>query len=120
MVELERRAQRDAALALKLEAETEYRRVVITAVSDVERALRAIDSLQRQLVQQRIAVDESRRAFALIESEYKAGAEELLSVLDAQRTLITVEGDFSQMRLAKLRASVALVKALGGGWSAAH
>jgi multidrug efflux system outer membrane protein len=111
--------ERDLAAARRAEAEADYRRVVIDAVAEVERALRSLDGLQKQYEQQRIVVDEARRAFELLEVEYKAGAEELLAVLDAQRTLFRAEDDFSQMRLAKLRTGVLLVKALGGGWSKA-
>jgi outer membrane protein, multidrug efflux system len=86
-------------------------------VGEVERALRAVDGLEKQHAQQRVVLDEARRAFQLIEIEYKAGAEELLSVLDAQRTLFEVEDELYLLRLAKLRANVSLVKALGAGWS---
>jgi multidrug efflux system outer membrane protein len=61
--------------------------------------------------------DQAQRAFGLIESEYQAGAQELLVVLDAQRTLLSSEDELSQVRLARLRAAAGLAKALGGGWS---
>jgi len=109
--------ERDAAAARRVEAEAEYRRIVLTAVGEVERALRALDGVHRQSEQQRVLVDEARRAFQLIELEYQAGAGELVAVLDAQRTLFRAEDDLTLMRLGKLRATVALMKALGGGWS---
>ena len=40
-----------------------------------------------------------------------------MTVLDAQRTLFQAEDTLLQTRLARLNASVALFKALGGGWS---
>lgn len=113
----ERGNQRDAASARRAEAEAEYRRVVLIAVAEVERALRALGSLQEQSEQRRIVVDEARRALGLIEGEYQAGAAELLTVLDAQRTLLSAQDELSQVRLAKLRAAALLIKALGGGWS---
>ncbi|MET0384697.1 MAG: efflux transporter outer membrane subunit [Polyangiales bacterium] len=110
-------ANREAAKAERTRAEANYRQVVLSAVGEVERALRALDGLQKQYEHQGVVVDEARRAFNLVEIEYKAGAEELLGVIDAQRTLFQAEDDYGQIRLAKLRAAVALVKALGGGWS---
>ena len=47
-----------------------------------------------------------------------AGAETLLSVLETQRTLYLAEDEQAQLRLARLQGSVALYKALGGGWQA--
>ena len=55
-------------------------------------------------------------ALGLAELRYKEGADDLLSVLDAQRTLFQAEDQFAQVRLARLQASVSLFKALGGGW----
>jgi outer membrane protein TolC len=39
-------------------------------------------------------------------------------VLEAQRTLYTAREQFSQYKLARFQALVALCKALGGGWQA--
>jgi outer membrane protein, multidrug efflux system len=112
------RGQRDAALARQAEVQAEYRSAVLSAAADVERGLRAWNGARKQLEQQRVVVDEARRAFELIQVEYQGGAGELLSVLDAQRTLFRAQDALSQLRLLKLRAAVSLVRALGGGWSA--
>jgi len=52
----------------------------------------------------------------IAESRYQAGAEDWLSVLDSQRTLYTAQDLNVQLRLSRLQASIALYKALGGGW----
>lgn len=41
---------------------------------------------------------------------------QLLSLLDAQRTLFQAQDQLAQIRLSRLLASVGLFKALGGGW----
>jgi len=111
------RAERDQALARRAEVEANYRSAVLAAAADVERGLRAWQGARDQLQLQQTAVDEARRAFELIQVELEAGAGELLSVLDAQRTLFRAQDSLSQLRLLKLRAAVAVVRALGGGWS---
>ncbi|MEY4582576.1 MAG: hypothetical protein RL701_7279 [Pseudomonadota bacterium] len=108
---------RDAAAARRAEAEANYRRVVLQAVGEVDRALRALVGLQKRYDLQRQVIDEARRAFTLVEVEYQAGATDLLAVLDAQRALFRAEDDYGVVRLEKLRAEVALVTGLGGGWS---
>ncbi len=108
--------QRDYAIGRREELVAQYRRAVAAAFADVQRALQAIDHLTRQQIAQRRAVDQSRRAFALDQTQYRAGAEDLLSVLDTQRVLFSAEDQLAQIRLARLQAVVGLYKALGGGW----
>jgi outer membrane protein TolC len=49
---------------------------------------------------------------------YREGADDLLSVLDAQRTLFSAQEQLALVRLDRLDAAVSLFKALGGGWQA--
>ena len=46
-------------------------------------------------------------------------ADELLTVLDAQRTLFGAQDSLVQVRLARLGAALDLYLALGGGWNRA-
>ena len=55
----------------------------------------------------------------MAEIRYKAGADDLLTVLDAQRTLFAAQDQLAQIELSRLQAAVSLYKALGGGWSTA-
>jgi outer membrane protein TolC len=61
-------------------------------------------------------VEQSRIALKLAEIRYRQGIDDLLTLLDAQRTLFQAEDQLAQIRLARLQASVGLFKALGGGW----
>ena len=74
------------------------------------------DTFENAKVLQQQVRDGARRALDLAELRYKAGADDLLSVLDAQRTLFSAQDQTAQVRLSRLQASVALYKALGGGW----
>ncbi|RMW03894.1 TolC family protein, partial [Pseudomonas coronafaciens] len=59
---------------------------------------------------------QAQAAFRIAQSRYEAGAEGLLTVLETQRTLYLAQDASVQLRLARLQASIALYKALGGGW----
>ncbi|MBV9549849.1 MAG: TolC family protein, partial [Alphaproteobacteria bacterium] len=48
--------------------------------------------------------------------KYTAGGADFLVVTDAQRSLFAVRDQLADIRRARLAASVALFKALGGGW----
>jgi NodT family efflux transporter outer membrane factor (OMF) lipoprotein len=98
-------------------AET-YRKAILTAFADVEKALAATSrlSLREQLQSQ--VEERSREALRLAEVRYREGADDLLTVLDAQRTLFAAQDELAQIRLDRLEAAVAFYKALGGGWQA--
>ncbi|WP_271103062.1 efflux transporter outer membrane subunit [Pseudomonas tohonis] len=94
-----------------------YRAAIVAAFGDVERALLAIDGLDRQRQWQAEELAQAQRAFELAENRYRAGAETLLTVLETQRSLYQAEDDAVQLHLARLQAAVGLYKALGGGWT---
>ncbi|OCX20138.1 hypothetical protein BBI09_07125 [Stutzerimonas xanthomarina] len=58
----------------------------------------------------------AERALQLAERRYRTGVDDLLNLLDAQRTLYEAEDRSVQLRLARLQSRVALARALGGGW----
>jgi len=93
-----------------------YRETVLTALGEVHDALVAARRTAEQESLQAIAVEQARLAYQLAEARYRAGAVDLLTVLDAQRTLSQTEDQIVQIRFQRLQAAVALFKALGGGW----
>jgi outer membrane protein TolC len=62
------------------------------------------------------AVALARRSLELTLNQYKAGIVSYLNVLTAQTTLLSAERTLVDLRSRQLAASVALVRALGGGW----
>src|SRR5229473_3175374 len=94
----------------------DYRKAVISAFTDVERALVAVQQTTRQEALQRQAVVESRRAFELSEERLRAGTIDLTTVLQAEQTFFQQEDTLAQVRFARLQAIVSLFQALGGGW----
>lgn len=112
-----RRGQVRLSQAQRLELLELYRAAVLTALADVEDALVATVSARDRSAALGIAVVEARRAFALAETQYRAGAIDLLDLLDAQRTLLGAEDALASARRDELSSQVDLYAALGGGWA---
>jgi NodT family efflux transporter outer membrane factor (OMF) lipoprotein len=93
-----------------------YRRAVINAFTDVEKALIAVRLTGERERLQRNAVGSSRRAFEIAETRLREGTVDLVIVLQTQQTLFQAEDTLAQARLARLQAVVGLFQALGGGW----
>ena len=110
------RAQVEIAASRERELVEAYRKAILAALSDVEGALAAGGRTAEQETFQLQVVVEAREALRIAEVRYREGVDDLLTVLDAQRTLFQAEDQVAQVRLARLQASVSLYKALGGGW----
>lgn len=95
-----------------------YRKAVITALKEVEDALGNNARGERQEDVQHSVIEQAQAALQLAELRYREGADELLSVLDAQRTLFQAQDQLVQIRLSRLDAALDLYLALGGGWQA--
>jgi len=94
-----------------------YRGAIVAAFADAETALNAVSATDAQAEAQAAELAEARRAAVLSESRYRAGAETLLTLLDAQRTLYVAQDLSVQLRMARLQARVSLYRAMGGGWT---
>jgi len=93
-----------------------YRKAILAGLADVESTLAANQRTAEQDALQNQILEQARRALRLAEIRYREGVDDLLVVLDAQRTLFQAEDQLAQIRLARLQAAVGLYKALGGGW----
>ena len=94
-----------------------HRRAILVALKEVEDALANATRDANQESAQREILTEAQRSLRLAELRYREGADDLTSVLDAQRTLFSSLDQLAQLRLARLTAALDLYKALGGGWS---
>ncbi|MET3492997.1 efflux transporter outer membrane subunit [Variovorax boronicumulans] len=108
--------ERALAEARREELLAAYRAAIIGAFADAETALQAIAGIDAQASAQADELLQARRAAQLSELRYRAGAETLLVLLDAQRALYAAQDLDIQLRQARLQARVALYRALGGGW----
>jgi multidrug efflux system outer membrane protein len=66
------------------------------------------------------AVEQARAAHRLALLRYEAGAEDLLALLDSQRSLLEAEDTLVQTQALRFGAAVDLFAALGGGWVGAE
>ncbi|WP_323162351.1 efflux transporter outer membrane subunit [Pseudomonas glycinae] len=111
-------AERDKAKARQEELLETYRGAIINGFADVEKALNGIRGLDEQRQWQSEELNQAQTAFDIAQRRYQAGAEDLLTVLETQRTLYAAQDLNVQLRLSRLQASIGLYKALGGGWQA--
>jgi len=93
-----------------------YRKSVLSAFSNVEQALIAVEQTTAQERIQENVVRASRRAFTLSEQQMNSGTVNMVTLLQVEQTLFTAEDQLAQVRLARLLAVVSLFQALGGGW----
>lgn len=106
------RAAYDAAVAT-------YRQLTLTAFQDVQDNLIAQEVLARQEAYLRTASVAADRSEATLRNQYGAGIVVYTNVVTAQATALNARRALIQAQLDRQTAYVALVQALGGGWSAA-
>jgi outer membrane protein, multidrug efflux system len=94
-----------------------YRKTVLSAFSDVEKALIALQKFTLQEKLQNDVVTASRKAFDVAEKQYGGGTVNLITVLQTEQTLFTAENNLVTVRLNKMLAASSLFQALGGGWT---
>jgi len=110
------RAQVETARSRERELLETYRSTILSSLQEVELSLSNAARDARQEEAQAQILVEAERGLRLAELRYGTGADDLLSVLDAQRTRFSVQDQLAQLRLARLTGAVNLYKALGGGW----
>jgi len=110
-------SQLKQAKGVQLQNLQAYRKAVLSAFADVEKALVALAQFTLQERLQTEAVTSSRKAFEVSETQLRAGTVNLITVLQTQQTLLTAENTLAQVRLNKLLAASSLFQALGGGWT---
>jgi len=109
-------SQLEQAKGVQLQNLQAYRKAVLSAFVDVEKALVALQKFTLQEQLQREAVTNSQAAFDVAETQLRGGTVNLITVLQTQQTLFTAENALVQVRLSKLLAASSLFQALGGGW----
>jgi NodT family efflux transporter outer membrane factor (OMF) lipoprotein len=110
------RAQSDAARAAYDGTVANYRRVVLTAMQEVEDGITGMASLERAYEQALVANASAQRVLELATARYEGGATGYLDVITAQQSLLNSERLAAQLLGQRLLSAVFLVKALGGGW----
>ena len=114
------RAQVQLSEAAQQELTASYLQTVLESVQEVEDSLVAQRTASDRAVILEQAAEQAREVYRLALIRFEAGSEDLLTLLDAQRTRLSAEDSLVQARYNRLLAAAQLFKAVGGGWTAAR
>jgi NodT family efflux transporter outer membrane factor (OMF) lipoprotein len=113
-----RSAQTKQARAFYDETVDTYRQTVLTAFQQVEDQLAALRILEEEAEVQDRAVKAARDSVRLTTNQYEGGIVSYLNVVVVNAAALADEQQAVNIQGRRLAASVQLVAALGGGWSA--
>ncbi|MBN3785416.1 efflux transporter outer membrane subunit [Burkholderia sp. Ac-20353] len=106
--------------AQQQEAAINYRHTVLDAWREVDDALVVYDAEQRRRDRLVSVVALNRRALAIAQQRYKAGAVDYLDVLNVQKQLLEAQSNLERSKATADTNLVTLCKALGGGWESTY
>ena len=112
-----RRAQLQQAWSAYRETEDRYRSTVLNAFREVENNLSLTNRLTVAAERQDTAVGATLKTQNLTTELYQGGLASSLELIYAQVQTLTARIESVQIKADLLRASVALIRALGGGWN---
>lgn len=98
----------------------QYKAALRNAVRDVETALVNLHSAKERSQHTDVAVQGFQKSFTAADAKYKAGIGSMLELENARRNLNKALLGQSALQQQTQAAWVALYRALGGGWQAAH
>jgi NodT family efflux transporter outer membrane factor (OMF) lipoprotein len=113
-----RKAQVAQAQAALDESGSLYRGVVLTAFQQVEDSLALTHHYRIAATEEHAAVTAAQRSLDLSLTQYREGATSYLDVVTSQTVSLQTELTALDLDTRELRASVQLIRALGGGWTA--
>jgi NodT family efflux transporter outer membrane factor (OMF) lipoprotein len=113
-----RRAEVARVQAVLDEAGANYRSVVLVAFQQVEDNLALLKHYGAATESEDAAVAAAQRTLALANTRYREGAASYLDVVTAQTTALQSQRSALDLATRQRRANVALIRALGGGWTA--
>ena len=93
---------------------TQYEKVIQTAFREVADALADRATLADRLAAQTSLLAATERVYSISEARFKAGADNYLTVLDAQRSLYAAQQTLLSLQLAEQANRITLYKVLGG------
>ena len=94
-----------------------YEKAVLNALAETETALDAYDKELARRGSLAVAAEASGRAADLAGIRYRFGAENFLTVLDAEQRRLAAEDQLAQSQIAVAADLVTIYRALGGGWT---
>lgn len=115
-----RRSVSDSAIAAYDATAAIYRQTTLSAFQQVEDNVAALRVLEKEAVQQRDAIAAATEFLEQASNRYKGGVDTYLQVLTAQTLTLSNQRNAADIQRRQMAASVLLIKALGGGWSASQ
>jgi multidrug efflux system outer membrane protein len=112
------RANLNRSWAALDESVADYRQSVLIAFAEVEDNLAGLRVLSAQSEATQDSLTSAGRSLKLADTRYRAGATSYLDVIDAQRGVLSIRRLDVQIAGARATSTVALIRALGGGWDA--
>jgi NodT family efflux transporter outer membrane factor (OMF) lipoprotein len=109
-------AQLRAQQAAMDQANMAYQATVLTALTEVEDALVALQGDRQRLLRLQAAYQSADIAALLARQRYGSGLVDFQTVLETQRTRLSSQDSVAIARASVSADHVRLVKALGGGW----
>jgi len=111
-----RRAQVAQARAEFDASAANYRSIVVGAFQQVEDSLASLNHYHDASVEEKAAVDAAQRTLDFSKALYVKGATDYLTVVTSQTAALQTQLEALNLDTLQLRASVDLIRALGGGW----
>jgi outer membrane protein TolC len=111
------RQQIEIQSAVEEQAVIAYESTVLTALEEAENALVSFANNRERLASLNVAAGSARNAALLARNRYTAGLADFQTVLDTERTVLSIEDSVAQTQADRTSALIQLYKALGGGWS---
>jgi multidrug efflux system outer membrane protein len=93
-----------------------YQALLLKVFQEVETALASLRLMSQQARYQQQAVDSANRTVLLTSQRFQQGLNSMVDVLVAQRSALATRAVAVQITNDQLMTTVALIKALGGGW----
>jgi outer membrane protein, multidrug efflux system len=113
-----RRAELQRSWSQYAQTRDGYRSTVLASFQEVENGLSLTQRLATEVAQQREASDQAVQALNISTMLYDDGLDNYLSVAVAQVTALAAQTAEVQILTRQIQASVSLIRALGGGWTA--
>jgi len=113
-----RRAELQRSWSQYAQTRDDYRAIVLAAFQEVEDGMSLTQRLAVEVLEQRDASEQADAALSISTLLYKDGLDNYLSVSIAQVQALAAGLVEVQLRVRQVQASISLVRALGGGWSA--
>jgi outer membrane protein, multidrug efflux system len=99
------------------ELAADYRKQILTALSDTENAMIAIMETLKQLKIEQDGVDAAKRALDAAKARLREGTIDIVTLSTTETTYFTNLNTLETTRLQLYQAATSLYQAVGGGWS---